>query len=206
MRINTRFGIMMLCMVASIAFLLTDVVVSAAKLTASSGINPYWRFALVFKCASDTIFLDDFKSVLDDIVACKFSSTGNGVHRGSAIRSADRDSGRKRSHSDHRGDQFIECSSLEDPFRRPVHTSISSFSSSTPKSKFLNPFSQERRTSVPKIHVQHETTIISQATNLSHATWGSDSTILARPVHAIYGSEHGLANDSDASLFNGRMV
>jgi hypothetical protein len=207
MRINTRFGIMMLCMVASIAFLLTDVVVSAAKLTASSGINPYWRFALVFKCASDTIFLDDFKSVLDDIVARKFSSAGKHVHHGSATCSADRDGGgRKRSHSDYRGDQFIECSSLENPFQRPVHTSISSFSSSPPKSKFLTPFSQEHRTSMPKIHVQSETTITSQAIKPSHATWESDSTVLARPPHAVYGSEHVLANDSDASLFNGRMV
>jgi hypothetical protein len=207
MRINTRFGIMLLCMAFSIAFLLTDVVVSAAKLTASSGINPYWRFALVFKCASDTIFLDDFKSVLDDIVARKFSSAGNGVHRGSVARSPNRDSdGRKRSHSINRGDEFIECSSLEDPFRRPVHTSISSLQSVPPKSRYLIPFSRERTTSVPKIHVQHDTTITSQARKPSHESWKSDSTTITRPAHAIYGSENAKAKDSDASLFNGRMV
>lgn len=206
-RINTRFGIMLLCMFFSIAFLLTDVAVSAAKVTANSGINPYWRFALVFKCASDTIFLDDFKSVLDDIVARKFSSAGNGVHRGSNT-PRDGDNSRKRSHSAHRGEEFIECASLEDPYHRPVHTSISSSQSSAPKSKYLNPFSTERRTSVPKIHVQSETTVRSQARKPSHESWGSSSTMLTRPSHAIHGSENGNTrkNDSDASLFDGRMV
>ncbi|KAF1977641.1 hypothetical protein BU23DRAFT_440627, partial [Bimuria novae-zelandiae CBS 107.79] len=78
-RINVRFGVMLSCMFISIAFLLTDVAVNAAHITAASGINPYWRFALVFKCASDTIFLDDFKSVLDDIIARKLSSAGGGT-------------------------------------------------------------------------------------------------------------------------------
>jgi hypothetical protein len=206
-RINTRFGIMLLCMAFSIVFLLTDVVVSAAKLTTNSGINPYWRFALVFKCASDTIFLDDFKSVLDDIVARKFSSTGNRVHRGSAARSPHRDSySRKRSHSANRGDEFIECTQLEDPFQRPVHTSISSMQSSPPKSKYLNPFPNDRRTSVPKIHVQHEFTGTSQARKSSEENWGSENAMLARPAHAVYCNEGANLGDSDASLFNGRMV
>ncbi len=82
-QINRRFGIMLLCMLLSIIFLLTDVIVTAAKLSADSGINPYWRFALVFKCASDTIILDDFKSVLDNIRDRRFNSQSNpGVHRG----------------------------------------------------------------------------------------------------------------------------
>lgn len=38
--------------------------------------------ALVFKCASDTIFLDDFKSVLDAIVSNTLSRAGGLVHRG----------------------------------------------------------------------------------------------------------------------------
>jgi hypothetical protein len=207
MRINTRFGVMLLCMALSIAFLLTDVGVSAAEVTASSGINPYWRFALVFKCASDTIFLDDFKSVLDDIVARKFSSAGNGVHRGSVTPSRNTDgAGRKRSHSMNRGDDFIECTSLEDPFRRPVHTSISSAQSAVPKSKHLTPFSKNRPPMVPQIHVQSETTVTSQARKPSQDSWGSGSTMLARPAHAVYGNEGSRACDSDASLFNGRMV
>lgn len=211
-RINTRFGIMLLCMLFSIIFLITDVVVSAAKLTASSGINPYWRFALVYKCASDTIFLDDFKSVLDDIVARKFSSATDGVNRGSIARSPNRHSGggggrsRKRSHSNQRGEDFIETVSLEDPFRRPIYTSISSTQSNPSKSKYLNPFSKERRTSIPKIHVQHETSVTSETRKPSHESWGSDSTTVTRPAHAVYGNENLKANDSDADLFNGRMV
>ncbi|KAF1952524.1 hypothetical protein CC80DRAFT_376019, partial [Byssothecium circinans] len=79
-KINSRFGVMLGCMFVSIAFLLTDVAVNAARVTANAGINPFWRFALVFKCASDTIFLDDFKSVLDAIIARKLSSAGGGHH------------------------------------------------------------------------------------------------------------------------------
>jgi hypothetical protein len=206
-RINTRFGIMLLCMALSIVFLLTDVVFSAAKLTANSGINPYWRFALVFKCASDTIFLDDFKSVLDDIVACKFSSTSDGVHHRSAARSPNRQSGgRKRSHSNTRGDDFIECTSLEDPGRRPLHTSISSSLLKKPKPQYLNPFSKEKRTSVPRIHVQHETTVTSQARMPSHESVDSGNSMLTRPAHAVYGNTNSRVTDSDASLFDGRMA
>jgi hypothetical protein len=205
-RINTRFGVMLLCMALSIVFLLTDVVFSAAKLTANSGINPYWRFALVFKCASDTIFLDDFKSVLDDIVARKFSSTGDGVHHRSMARSPNRHSGgRKRSLSNTRGDDFIECTSLEDPVRRPVHTSISSSRPNKAKSKYLNPFAKEKRT-IPKIHVQHETTVTTQLRKPSHESGDSGSSMLTRPANAVYGNTNPRVNDSDASLFDGRMV
>lgn len=203
-RINSRFGIMLLCMIISIIFLLTDVVVSIAKLTSSSGINPYWRFALVFKCASDTIFLDDFKSVLDDIVARKFSSAGGGVYRGSAAPSSG--NGRKRSVSGARGEDFIECSSLEAPLQQPFHTSISSSNSTDTKSKYLHPFTKERKLSAPKIHVQHETTVTSQARKGSDESWESGSTILTRPTHAVYGSDSSRKNGSDSSLFNGRMV
>ncbi|OAL53936.1 hypothetical protein IQ07DRAFT_463769, partial [Pyrenochaeta sp. DS3sAY3a] len=110
-RINTRFGIMLLCMFLSIVFLLTDVAVSAARVTANSGINPYWRFALVFKCASDTIFLDDFKSILDGIVARKMSSGPRTAQHGSNTGSGG--SGHKRSRSTSRGEEFIDCSALE---------------------------------------------------------------------------------------------
>ncbi|KAL5115862.1 hypothetical protein ACEQ8H_006264 [Pleosporales sp. CAS-2024a] len=207
MRINTRFAIMLLCMAISIVFLLTDVVVSAAKLTASSGINPYWRFALVFKCASDTIFLDDFKSVLDDIVARKFNPTRNDVRRTSVTRSPHRDgdSG-KRSHSVNRGETFIECSSLEDPFLRPVHTSIVSSQPSPTNMKYLNPFSLERQASVPKIYVQHEATVISHSRKPSHESWDSNTPVVTRPVHAVYGIDGAGAHDSVASLCNGNMV
>lgn len=31
------------------------------------GINPYWKFASVFKCFTDTVILDDFKTSLDKL-------------------------------------------------------------------------------------------------------------------------------------------
>ncbi|PVH93580.1 hypothetical protein DM02DRAFT_481551, partial [Periconia macrospinosa] len=80
-KLNKRFGVLLGCMFLSIIFLITDVAINAARATASSGINPFWRLALVFKCASDTIFLDDFKSVLDDIVAHRFGQISGSRHR-----------------------------------------------------------------------------------------------------------------------------
>ncbi|EDU40878.1 conserved hypothetical protein [Pyrenophora tritici-repentis Pt-1C-BFP] len=130
--INRRFGVMLACMLLSIAFLIADVVVSAAKITALSGINPYWRIALVFKCASDTIFLDDFKSVLDDIVARKFSSAGDTVHRGSVPGTV---TNRRLSRSPSRGEEFIECSALEPisaPARRTGFTQTGAYGISQP--------------------------------------------------------------------------
>jgi hypothetical protein len=64
--------------------------------------------------------------------------------------------------------------------------------------------------SVPKIHVQHDTTVTSQMRKSSEETWNSESPMLARPAHAVYCNEGGNlnlnVNDSDASLFDGRMV
>ncbi|CAF3580302.1 hypothetical protein SNK05_011769 [Fusarium graminearum] len=65
-RTSPRFGIMLLCLFLSIVFLITDVIFMIV-VSKRGGINPFWRLALVFKCASDVIFLDDFKSVLDRI-------------------------------------------------------------------------------------------------------------------------------------------
>lgn len=38
-------------------------------------INPYWKLALVFKCLTDNILLDDFKSVLQRLGAMKLDGT-----------------------------------------------------------------------------------------------------------------------------------
>ncbi|KAJ3510642.1 hypothetical protein NM208_g15508 [Fusarium decemcellulare] len=65
-RTSPRFGIMLLCLFLSIIFLITDVIFMIV-VSKRGGMNPFWRLALVFKCASDVIFLDDFKSVLDRI-------------------------------------------------------------------------------------------------------------------------------------------
>ena len=41
-RASPRFGIMLLCMLLSIIFLVTDVIITA-KVSEESGLNPYWR-------------------------------------------------------------------------------------------------------------------------------------------------------------------
>ncbi|PSN60897.1 hypothetical protein BS50DRAFT_505199 [Corynespora cassiicola Philippines] len=169
-RINPRFGVMLGCMFLSIAFLLTDVGVNAAQITAASGINPYWRFALVFKCASDTIFLDDFKSVLDEIVARKFSSTGGTVHRGSV----------SAAHSmAHQENEFIECARL------PITTNISS-PQPTARSKKLNLFTSRdfHSTAVPEIHVQRETTVTREPRE--EDSFSSDRGMLPKPAISSY--------------------
>jgi hypothetical protein len=196
-KINPRFGVMLGCMFISIAFLLTDIVISALRKSSLSGINPYWRFALVFKCASDTIFLDDFKSVLDDIVQRKMSSAGGTVHRASQ-------NGHKRRHSSLEPRQFegeyIECG----PVRGPV-TNISS-STETRSSKYLNPFSRKNHGApVPKIHVQKETTVTTQMRKPRSDSYGSDQDILRKPAPALYGNkQQGTIGSGDSINRNPR--
>lgn len=178
-KMNSRFGVMLACMFLSIGFLLTDVVINALHITNLSGINPYWRFALVFKCASDTIFLDDFKSVLDDIVARKFSETGGTVHRGSIT-------GRKASIRE--GFDFIECGPT---------TQVTS-PDQTWTSKHLNPFRSRSRSysgPVPKIHVQTETKVESEARKKSEDSYGSEHPMVPRPMPAIQARRQGKGSD-----------
>lgn len=61
---SPRFGVLLLSMCLSIAFIILDVL-SVTPVLDMGGINPFWKFAFVFKCLTDTIFLDDFKTVLD---------------------------------------------------------------------------------------------------------------------------------------------
>jgi hypothetical protein len=191
-KINPRFGVMLACMFTSIAFLLTDIVINALRKSSLSGINPYWRFALVFKCASDTIFLDDFKSVLDDIVQRKMYSAGGTVHRGSQ-------KGRKRRHSSLEPRQlegeYIECG----PMRGPV-TNISS-PQSTRSSKYLNPFlRRDHGAPIPKIHVQKETTVTTEMRKPRSNSYGSDQDILPKPAPALYGNKQQDASGSRDSI------
>lgn len=200
-RINSRFGVMLSCMFLSIAFLLTDAAVSAARVTASSGINPYWRFALVFKCASDTIFLDDFKSVLDNIVHRKFSSANGTVHRGSGVGLSSGHDMHKRSHFT-RGDEFIECASLEQPPNTP-NTPILGAA----RSRFLNPFAATRdRRDIPTINVEHEMPIAPERRQPSHDSGNSESPMLPKPAHTVYNNGGLGASGSDGSLLIGRLV
>lgn len=208
-RINRRFGIMLLCMILSIIFLVTDIAVSAARLTANSGINPYWRFALVFKCASDTIFLDDFKSVLDDIVSRKFSSASDAMHRRSVTGSGG--SGNKRSRSTSRGEHFIEYTSLD-----AAGTSVPPEPMAQPQSnrtKFLRPTAARKMSQIPKIRIQQDMTITHQDVTISsHARYTSqdsgisESPMLPRPAHMVYRQGGLKPSESDGSLLYGQLV
>lgn len=86
-RTSTRFGILLIAMGLSVVFIITDIVVVIVISSPCKGENPFWKvryclvpqpiilntgltirqMALVFKCVADTIFLDDFKSVLDQL-------------------------------------------------------------------------------------------------------------------------------------------
>ncbi|KAH7089470.1 hypothetical protein FB567DRAFT_590286 [Paraphoma chrysanthemicola] len=78
-RISPRFGIMLLAMVLSIVFIVLDIltVTGALKLPGPIGINPFWKFAFVFKCLTDAVVLDDFKMALDRLRAFKISRLGS---------------------------------------------------------------------------------------------------------------------------------
>lgn len=78
-RISPRFGIMLASMVISIIFIVCDVlsVTGALHLPGTTGINPFWKLAFVFKCLTDTIVLDDFKTALDRLRAFKISRLGS---------------------------------------------------------------------------------------------------------------------------------
>lgn len=77
--ISPRFGIMLLAMLLSIVFVILDIcsVTSAFKSSLPVGINPFWKLAFVFKCLTDTIVLDDFKTALDRLRAFKISRIGS---------------------------------------------------------------------------------------------------------------------------------
>ncbi|KAH1612248.1 hypothetical protein KXX21_002809 [Aspergillus fumigatus] len=66
-RSSPRFGIMLFSMAVSIAFTIVDTcaVLGAYHLEFPTGIEPFWKLGFIFKCLSDTIILDDFKTTLD---------------------------------------------------------------------------------------------------------------------------------------------
>lgn len=56
-------------MCLSIGFIIVDILSVTPVLSVGlpDGINPFWKFAFVFKCFTDTIILDDFKTALDKL-------------------------------------------------------------------------------------------------------------------------------------------
>jgi hypothetical protein len=61
---SPRFGILLVAIILAMVFTTMDITASIVNFGGSDGINPYWKLALVFKCLTDTIMLDDFKTEL----------------------------------------------------------------------------------------------------------------------------------------------
>lgn len=78
-RISPRFAVMLGAMILSICFIILDVlsVTSALKSALPVGINPFWKLSFVFKCLTDSVVLDDFKTALDRLRAFKLSRLGS---------------------------------------------------------------------------------------------------------------------------------
>ncbi|KAK3079657.1 hypothetical protein LTS18_004204 [Coniosporium uncinatum] len=99
-RTSPRFGIMLGSMVLSVCFIVVDIVSVTNVFNPHAlpdGINPFWKMAFVFKCLTDTIILDDFKTALDCLHRVKMDQlgqwTGDGYGRtdstGSALHDSD---------------------------------------------------------------------------------------------------------------------
>jgi hypothetical protein len=59
-------------MILSVVFIIVDIL-SVTPVIRIGVINPFWKFALVFKCLTDTIILDDFKTALDKLSRTRMS-------------------------------------------------------------------------------------------------------------------------------------
>lgn len=56
----------------SIIFITVDIL-SVTPVIPIGYINPFWKFAFIFKCFTDTIILDDFKTALDKLSRYKMN-------------------------------------------------------------------------------------------------------------------------------------
>jgi hypothetical protein len=63
----------------SVIFIVLDVLSVTSVLAAvlPIGINPFWKLSFVFKCLTDSVVLDDFKTALDRLRAFKISRLGS---------------------------------------------------------------------------------------------------------------------------------
>lgn len=77
--ISPRFAVMLGAMMLSIIFIVLDVcsVTDAFASVLPTGINPFWKLSFVFKCLTDCVVLDDFKTALDRLRAFKISRLGS---------------------------------------------------------------------------------------------------------------------------------
>lgn len=78
-RVSPRFGVLLGAMCLSVGFIIVDIcsVTSVFSSSLPEGINPFWKLAFVFKCLTDTIILDDFKTALDKLKQYKLQRLGS---------------------------------------------------------------------------------------------------------------------------------
>lgn len=79
-RVSPRFAILLLAMCLSICFIIVDILSVTHVVTGSGtpdGINPWWKLAFVFKCLTDTVILDDFKTALDRLKKHRMKRLGS---------------------------------------------------------------------------------------------------------------------------------
>ncbi|KAF2675263.1 hypothetical protein BT63DRAFT_32941 [Microthyrium microscopicum] len=93
-KVSPRFGVLLFSMFLSICFIILDClsVTSIISHALPDGLNPFWKLAFVFKCLTDTIILDDFKTALDKLKAYKLGQFVGGST--SAISELDRNTRR----------------------------------------------------------------------------------------------------------------
>jgi hypothetical protein len=84
-KVSPRFAILLLCMILSLGFIILDClsVTSVLKDALPDGLNPFWKLAFVFKCFTDTIILDDFKTALDKLKEYRLGRIGASGMNGS---------------------------------------------------------------------------------------------------------------------------
>ena len=76
--ISPRFGVLLIAMLMSIMFIVLDIlsVTHVFDSRLPDGLNPFWKLATVFKCLTDSIVLDDFKTALDRLMRHKLRREG----------------------------------------------------------------------------------------------------------------------------------
>ena len=78
-QLSPRFGVLLGSMILSICFIIVDILAVTKVVQGPglpNGINPFWKLAFVFKCLTDTIVLDDFKTALDKLKQYKLETIG----------------------------------------------------------------------------------------------------------------------------------